>query len=386
MGPAQAEATLIGLAAETGALLPQAKAGLNNALSNVGGKAAVGEGETGSLQPAATTQPVKTGTQAQAKAPAPAANTQAGNTQAAGTTVAAQAQGLADKAGNNSGTMIKVSVTNEANTLVSQPASNLGSASALAAATRGGEGTKSKTGGPPGSQANTTQGSPQAGQITAVTAALGQGQQANAQAALAQSLPTRAAASGNLVQTAQPLQTGGDVVPGVPTQATGNVQTQQAATPQTTKAARGPAANSAVTNQITVQITKAIQTGIDKLTIMLKPASLGRVEVQLEIAHDGRVSAVVIADNKDTLDLLQKDAKELARALADTGLQADSDSLSFNLRGSGNEQGEEGTASSGTPEGESEPGETETIDETLDRLIAGDTGGGLIPGRVDIRA
>lgn len=406
--PGQAEAILAGLAAiESGALPPQAsngkgtpesqrqnaQSGLGRALSNVSGAAAAGQGDTGSPQLAAQSQQGKTSGQAQAKAPAQTATTQAGNTQAATPTVAAQAQGLAEKAGNTGRTVIKVNVTNEANTLVSQPASNLGSASVLAAVTQNSKGAKNKAGGSATSNANSTHGSSQAGQQAAVAVAPGQGQQTSPQAALAQFAPTAAAGTGGPAQgalqansAAQPLQAGGDFVPGTASAATtGSGQTQQAA-PQAANAAPRPAANAAVTEQITVQIAKAVQAGVDRLTIQLKPASMGRIEVQMEIAQDGRVSAVIIADNKDTLDLLQKDAKELARALADAGLQADSDSLNFSLRGSEEQQDEQGSASAGAPKGEPEADETETLDETLDRLIAGDTGGGLLPGRVDIRA
>ena len=72
--------------------------------------------------------------------------------------------------------------------------------------------------------------------------------------------------------------------------------------------------------------------GNDKISIQLKPADLGRVDVQMEVGHDGRVTAVVTADNKQTLDLLQKDSKQLQEALQQAGLQADDDSLDFNLR------------------------------------------------------
>ena len=55
--------------------------------------------------------------------------------------------------------------------------------------------------------------------------------------------------------------------------------------------------------------------------------------MQLDVAPDGRVHAVIAADKPETLDLLQRDARALERALNDAGLRADSGSLSFNLRG-----------------------------------------------------
>ncbi len=97
-----------------------------------------------------------------------------------------------------------------------------------------------------------------------------------------------------------------------------------------------------------VHIAKAAAEGADKINIKLKPLTLGQIEVQLDVASDGRVHAVIAADKPETLDLLQRDARALERALNDAGLRTDSGSLSFNLRGQ-NQQfgGMPGNANSG---------------------------------------
>ena len=87
------------------------------------------------------------------------------------------------------------------------------------------------------------------------------------------------------------------------------------------------------TNQVFVQLTKAVQNGQNKITVQLRPEELGRVEVKLDIAGDGRVKAMVMADKPETLDLLQKDSRVLERALQEAGLKTDNNSLSFNLHG-----------------------------------------------------
>lgn len=86
------------------------------------------------------------------------------------------------------------------------------------------------------------------------------------------------------------------------------------------------------TEQVAVHIAKASAEGVDKINVKLKPAALGNVEVQIDLASDGRVQVVVSADRADTLDLLQRDARGLERALTDAGLQTDQQSFSFNLR------------------------------------------------------
>ncbi|MBY0429592.1 MAG: flagellar hook-length control protein FliK, partial [Rhodospirillales bacterium] len=108
---------------------------------------------------------------------------------------------------------------------------------------------------------------------------------------------------------------------------------QQAAQPQ---AAR-PAPQSPVADQVAVQIQKAAKDGVDRITVTMRPEELGRVEVKLDVGADGRVTAMVTADNRDTLEMLQKDSRSLEKALQDAGLQTDSNSLSFNLRGDGRE-------------------------------------------------
>ena len=62
---------------------------------------------------------------------------------------------------------------------------------------------------------------------------------------------------------------------------------------------------------------------------------MGRVDVQVELTKDGRLTAMFVADRPETLDMLQRDARVLERALNDAGLHADAGGLSFNRRGDG---------------------------------------------------
>jgi flagellar hook-length control protein FliK len=102
-----------------------------------------------------------------------------------------------------------------------------------------------------------------------------------------------------------------------------------------------------VFDQVAVNVAKAAADGLDKINIKLKPASLGHIEVHLEVASNGHVHAVIAADKPETLDLLQRDARSLERALGDAGLRTDSGSLSFNLRGQGQQYGGSGNAFAG---------------------------------------
>ncbi len=97
--------------------------------------------------------------------------------------------------------------------------------------------------------------------------------------------------------------------------------------------ASAPATVLPVYQQVAINLKQAAQAGTDHIEIQLKPASLGAIDVKLNLTHDGRITAVISADRSDTLHLLRQDSSGLEQALRDAGLQADSSSLSFNLRG-----------------------------------------------------
>jgi len=103
-------------------------------------------------------------------------------------------------------------------------------------------------------------------------------------------------------------------------------------------ARHGAAAFTPPAQQVALQFSRALASGSDHITIRLEPASLGRVDVKVELTKDGHLRALFTADRPDTLDMLQRDARILERALNDAGLRADAGGLSFNLRGDGGGQ------------------------------------------------
>jgi flagellar hook-length control protein FliK len=95
---------------------------------------------------------------------------------------------------------------------------------------------------------------------------------------------------------------------------------------------------SAATEQVSVRLKKAVENGDTKLRIQLRPHELGRVEVKLDIAGDGRAKALILAERPETLELLQRDSRILERALQDAGLKTDQNALSFDLKGRDGEE------------------------------------------------
>jgi len=123
---------------------------------------------------------------------------------------------------------------------------------------------------------------------------------------------------------------------GLPGTAAGGSGVQQTSFMETLASTRHSAANPA--EQIAVQVQRAQVAGQEQISIKLHPAELGRIEVKLENASDGTLRAVISAERSETLDLLQRDARGLERALQEAGVKTDSGSLNFNLRGQGHEQ------------------------------------------------
>lgn len=138
-----------------------------------------------------------------------------------------------------------------------------------------------------------------------------------------------------------------------------------------------------VPDQVAVHIKKNVAADVDQFTINLHPAELGRIDIKLDIGADGRVSAMVAVEKAQTLELLQRDSRGLERALQDAGLQTDSNSLNFSLRGDGNQSQGDGSGNGSGKRGrglrggagdEADPGQSAAYTVTV-----GD-------GRLDIRA
>lgn len=104
--------------------------------------------------------------------------------------------------------------------------------------------------------------------------------------------------------------------------------------------------------QLSVSIVRGAREGADRIDIQLHPAELGRVEVKLELGHDGRIMAVVSAERAETLEQLRRDVNQLEKALADAGFDTDRDSFTFQDRRDRENGGEKGDGPAGGKPGE----------------------------------
>lgn len=122
-----------------------------------------------------------------------------------------------------------------------------------------------------------------------------------------------------------------------------------------------PTERTSIPEQVTFHVKSAVSDGSSRIHIQLDPAELGKLDIRLHVGADGKTGVTVIADNQDTLNLLQKDAQGLARALSDAGLKADAGSLSFNLRGEQNPGQNQGNSQAAMNYQKSQPDEEDPL-------------------------
>ena len=96
-----------------------------------------------------------------------------------------------------------------------------------------------------------------------------------------------------------------------------------------TNSASQPRATAETVQHFSQQLSRAAALGKDRISLQLNPSELGRVDVKLEFAQDQSMRAVITADRPETLDLLQRDARALERALQDAGVKLDNNALNF---------------------------------------------------------
>ncbi len=299
-----------------------------------------------------------------------------------------QAKALSDTIKSDKPVRVQVNVDNGAGTFVSQSSQSLNANAVAAQESANAQTVRTNT-----AQASAgNEGTQQAAQprVDGNAAMTGQAQALNQ---LAQNNANSSADSGLNRATVQVSSSvshathgGGE---GTNTTAAGNsINAQQTSASQKAEqaqAARTPQQARPLAQQISVNITKAISEGMDRISIQLRPDNLGRVEVKLEVTQNGRVSANIIVDRPETLEMLRNDSRNLERALQDAGLDTRGGDLSFNLRDHQENPGETESDSRMAHDDElAEDGDLEA--EIATKLLNGEVGDIISDMRVDIRA
>lgn len=86
-----------------------------------------------------------------------------------------------------------------------------------------------------------------------------------------------------------------------------------------------------VAEQVSMQLQKGLQGQVDKISLQLDPADLGKMTIDFDFSDDHHSKIMITADKQETLDMLKADAKALQKVLADAGMDAGKNSLEFSL-------------------------------------------------------
>jgi flagellar hook-length control protein FliK len=113
-------------------------------------------------------------------------------------------------------------------------------------------------------------------------------------------------------------------------------------------AAQTTAAGSVVpVHALAVTIAARANAGSTRFDIRLDPPELGRIDVQLTLDKEGRVKSKLVVEKQETLDLLQRDQRNLERTLSQAGLNTTENGIEFSLQdqsGQGSRDRQEETA------------------------------------------
>lgn len=131
--------------------------------------------------------------------------------------------------------------------------------------------------------------------------------------------------SGQGQQQASPIQSASP-------QNVNNQQTLAKDAPSFDHMLKAPVKGSA-SEQVAFQMKSMVKDGTSKMIVKLDPPELGELEIRMQVSRLGKMDVMIHVERPQTLELLQKDSRFLQQALNDAGLQADSGSMSFNLKG-----------------------------------------------------
>ena len=75
--------------------------------------------------------------------------------------------------------------------------------------------------------------------------------------------------------------------------------------------------------QVVQQLNAAAQLGVERLQIQLHPEELGSLDIELVFDRERKVSVSISVERPETLELLQRETRQIERLLTQNGLQLD---------------------------------------------------------------
>ena len=103
----------------------------------------------------------------------------------------------------------------------------------------------------------------------------------------------------------------------------------QSTQPASSQGALAPNAN--LQEQVAFSIKNNAPKGKSEINLQLRPDSLGRLNIKIDINKEGQTFVVVTAERTETRDLLQKDSQQLMELLEQSDLDISDDNMSYSL-------------------------------------------------------
>lgn len=132
---------------------------------------------------------------------------------------------------------------------------------------------------------------------------------------------------------------------------------------------------------VAVTIAQQASAGAKRFEIRLEPPELGRIEVRLDVSREGHATTHLVVERSETLDMLQRDARHLERALQSAGLNTSDGDLTFSLK-------DQGAFHQGAKDGEQAPprlAQAQPSEEPVEEAWQPVPIGGLGQAGLDIR-
>ena len=131
-----------------------------------------------------------------------------------------------------------------------------------------------------------------------------------------------------------------------------------------------------------VEIARNFAAGNNRFQIRMDPPELGRIDVRLNIDENGALRARLSVERPETLDLLQRDARALERALADIGFEGTRTNLEFSLKQ--NPFADDGTNDNQTAPNNSEASDKNDASDQPADMVTALYRGSVSPGGLDL--
>ena len=89
--------------------------------------------------------------------------------------------------------------------------------------------------------------------------------------------------------------------------------------------------NASLQEQIAFSIKNNAPKGKSEISLQLRPDSLGRLNIKIDINKEGQTFVVVTAERTETRDLLQQDSRQLMELLEQSDLEINDENMSYSL-------------------------------------------------------